>query len=90
MRACRRHQRHLFDNGDFGTPRWQLSNQATSLAPYAEGGAMSLAGIPRMNLGLTWTVALFWITWKPEWEAWMAPGIAGSPNDVEGLIWPFR
>jgi len=39
---------------------------------------MSLAGIPRMNLGLTWTVALFWITWKPEWEAWMAPGIAGS------------
>jgi len=34
-------------------------------------------------------VAIFWIAGKPEWEVWMAPGIVGSPNDFEGLIWPL-
>jgi hypothetical protein len=47
------------------------------------------AGIPRMNPELTWMVAIFWIARKSEWEVWMATDIAGSPNGVEGLIWPF-
>jgi hypothetical protein len=47
------------------------------------------AGIPRMNLELTWMVARFWIAEKPAGVVWMAAGIAGSPNGVEDLIWPF-
>jgi len=42
-----------------------------------------------MNPELTRMVAIFWIARKPEWEVWMATGMVGSPNGVEGLIWPF-
>ena len=34
-----------------------------------------LAEIPRMTSRLVWTVAIFWIAWKPEWKVWTAPGI---------------
>jgi len=33
--------------------------------------------IPRMNAELPRMVAILWMARKPEWEVWMATGIAG-------------